>query len=112
MTVDFAGVTASYDRTPPNYAPGDTIRITLAGKAVCTTDSTTVQETWGPYDIPVETANGAATISCPVSTVSRTSPGQRTNEDVFIAAAAGAALTLGGRNFTVAADRRSVSAVA
>lgn len=112
MSVSFSGVTASWDRNPPNYNAGEILRITLAGQAVNTTDPTTVQETWGAYNIPVTAANVSSTVSVPAATVTRTTPGTSTNENVFIDAAAGATLVLGGRNFTVSADRKSVSAVA
>ena len=112
MAVDFSGVTASWNFVPPNYNAGETMRATISGQAVNTTDPTTVQETWGPYDIPVTAAGVPSTVSVSAATVTRTVPGQSTNENVFINAAAGATLTLSGRVFTVSADRKSISAVA
>lgn len=88
------------------------MKITISGQAVNTTDPVTTDETWGPYQIPVTSASGAGTISVPAATVTRTTPGQTVNEDVFIDAPSGSVLTLGGRQFTVSADRKSLSAAA
>ena len=56
MAVSFANVTVTYDRNPPNYTAGETIRLTVNGQAVNTTDPTTTTEQWGPFTIPITAA--------------------------------------------------------
>jgi hypothetical protein len=96
--------TASWDKSA--YNVGDTMKATVAGTLPHTV---TTQETVGPVTIPVASANSQSTVELSAVQVTRTTT---TDEDVFIDAAAGATLDLAGKQWTVSADRKSITAAA
>jgi hypothetical protein len=74
-----------------------------------------VSEPVGAFALSVvgETSGAQTSISAPGGgIVSRTVPGSSTIENVLIDAAAGSVMSLGGRQWTVSADRKSITAIA
>jgi hypothetical protein len=101
-------VVATWNHTPPNYNVGDTIVGTISGTLTVQVGQSVA--TLGPFDIPVVTDSGTGTASFPAVQV--TVPGGTREEEAFIDAPAGSTLALGGKTFTVSADRKSITAAA
>lgn len=107
---DTFNVTAAWGK--PAYVAGETITGTISGENVHTSDPTVTHEAVGPVTIPYVAASGAqSTISLPAVDVTRTTAGTVVHEPVSIDVSL-FATNQGGRVWTVAADRKSISAVA
>ncbi len=108
---DTFNVTAAWSKA--SYTVGDQMTVNITGSNTHTTDPSSTTETFAGGGLSLVSDSGA-TISVTVSEVAivRPVPGTTVTEAVFVDAPAGSVLTLGGRQFTVSADRKSLTATA